>query len=271
MTVSLRRCATARSLQLRRSTITARHIDDVWDGESESGLDIAGEAPASDKAAEGDCGECASSIASQPAPFGGPWYSRPKLTGDWCGLREQLRDNGLTFDISTTAYYQGVASGGLQETFEFGGRNDYLLNVDGQKAGLWQGFSINLHGETVYGDSVNLATGAVVPVNIGRAHPVFFGDETALTAVKFTQARIGKLRPVRREDQYDRQRPATVHARARARCRLHERRVRLEPDPGTDDELRDVGRRRRHPGGRSPGGHANRVRYQRCLHHERLR
>ena len=27
-----------------------------------------------------------------------------------------------------------------------------------------------------------------MPVNIGRAHPVFFGDETALTAVKFTQA-----------------------------------------------------------------------------------
>ena len=110
------------------------------------------------------------------------------MTGDWCGLREQLRDHGFTFDISTTTYYQGVASGGLQETFRFGGRNDYLLNVDGQKAGLWQGLFINLHGETVYGDSVNLATGAVVPVNIGRAHPVFFGTETALTAVKFTQA-----------------------------------------------------------------------------------
>lgn len=37
-------------------------------------------------------------------------------------------------------------------TFRFGARDDYLVNVDGQKAGLWQGFSINLHGETVYGD-----------------------------------------------------------------------------------------------------------------------
>ena len=162
--------------------------DDVWDGTSASGLNITGEAPASDKAAEGEAAACASSIASQPAPFDGPWYSRPKLTGDWCGLREQLRDNGWTFDISTTGYYQGVASGGLEQTFEFGGRNDYLVNVDGQKAGLWEGFSIYLHGETVYGDDVNLDTGAVVPVNIGRAHPVFFGDETALTAVKFTQA-----------------------------------------------------------------------------------
>src|SRR4029077_422973 len=61
-------------------------------------------------------------------------------------------------------------------------------NVDGQKAGLWPGFFITLHGETVYGDSVNHETGAVVPVNIGRAHPVFSGTESALTAVRFTQA-----------------------------------------------------------------------------------
>ncbi len=125
--------------------------------------------------------------ALQLLPFGGPWDSRPKLSGDWCGLREDIRDSGFTFDISSTTYYQGVASGGLQETFRFGGRNDYWLNVDGQQAGLWQGLSITMHGETVYGESVNLATGAIVPVNIGRAHPAFFGTETALTAVKFTQ------------------------------------------------------------------------------------
>lgn len=128
-------------------------------------------------------------ISASPMPnsFGGPWTSRPKLTGDWRCLRENLRDNGYTFDLSSTEYYQGTASGGLNDGFRFGGRDDYLVNVDGQKAGLWQGLSINLHGETVYGDSVNLFTGAVVPVNIGRAHPVFFGNESALTAVKFTQ------------------------------------------------------------------------------------
>jgi porin len=151
-------------------------------------FDSVGEATAKDRPADGEVGGASTSTASQLPSFGGPWNSRPKLTGDWWGLREQLRDNGLTFDISATTYYQGTASGGLQDKFRFGGRNDYLLNVDGQKAGLWQGLGINLHGETVYGDSVNLATGAIVPVNIGRAHPVFFGNTTALTAVKFTQA-----------------------------------------------------------------------------------
>jgi porin len=125
---------------------------------------------------------------SQPPPFGGPLDSRQKLTGDWGGLRDQMRDHGITLDISTTTYYQGTASGGLHDGFEFGGRSDYILNVDGQKAGLWPGLFINLHGETVYGDSANLFTGAVVPVNIGRAHPVFSGSAGALTNVRFTQA-----------------------------------------------------------------------------------
>jgi porin len=138
--------------------------------------------------ATGEAAACPASTPPPPPPFGGPLCARPKLTGDWCGLREQLREDGLTFDVSATTYYQGITSGGLEDTFRFGGRNDYWLNVDGQKAGLWQGLSITLHGETVYGQSVNDLTGAIVPVNIGRAHPVFFGTETALTAVKFTQA-----------------------------------------------------------------------------------
>jgi len=99
-----------------------------------------------------------------------------------------MREHGITLDISTTTYYQGTASGGLHDGFEFGGRSDYILNVDGQKAGLWPGLFINLHGETVYGDSANLFTGGVVPVNIGRAHPVFSGTAGALTNVRFTQA-----------------------------------------------------------------------------------
>jgi porin len=163
-----------------------------------SGLANAGNTAVGKKPTHADAEGSSASTDSQPAPFGGAWDSRPKLTGDWGGLREQLRDHGITFDISATTYYQGISSGGLENQGissggldkgpEFGGRNDYWLNVDGQKAGLWPGFFITLHGETVYGDSVNLSTGAIVPVNIGRAHPDFFEDETALTAVRFTQA-----------------------------------------------------------------------------------
>jgi porin len=129
----------------------------------------------------------AQDAASAPG-FGGPWDSRTKLTGDWGGLRDDLRDHGITFDISSTIYYQGTVAGGLEDSSAIGGRSDYILNVDGQKAGLWPGFFVRLHGEDVYGDSVNLFTGGIVPVNIGRAHPVFSGTAGALTELKFTQA-----------------------------------------------------------------------------------
>ena len=103
-------------------------------------------------------------------------------------MRTALGENGIALNISTTQFYQGVASGGLQQSFDYAGRNDYYLNVDGQQAGLWQGFFVTLHGETRYGDTINGETGAIMPVNLGAAIPVPTGSVTALTAVKFTQA-----------------------------------------------------------------------------------
>ena len=129
-----------------------------------------------------------SSADAPPGFYDGPCASRPKLTGSWFGVRDDLRDHGVVLDLSTTLYYQGITRGGLDEEFQFGGRNDYMVSLDGQKAGLWPGIFVNLHGETVYGDSVNHDTGALVPVNIGRAHPDPLEEKTALTALKFTQA-----------------------------------------------------------------------------------
>lgn len=112
--------------------------------------------------------------------------SRPNLTGDWFGCRSGIASSGFTFDLSTTQYYQGVTSGGRGQAFEHGGRNDYFLNVDGEKAGLWQGSFISLHGETRYGDSVNPLAGTLLPANLGMVLPAP-RDVTALTGVKFTQ------------------------------------------------------------------------------------
>lgn len=119
--------------------------------------------------------------------FGGPLLERSKLTGDWLGARTRLLEQGITLDISTTQFYQGVASGGLEQEFPYGGRNDYFLNVDGQKAGLWQGLFITLHGETRYGESPNFITGALSPVNQYLLVPDDNGLVTALTGVKFSQ------------------------------------------------------------------------------------
>ena len=122
-----------------------------------------------------------------PPPFGGPIRERPKLTGDWFGYRSSLRDGGITIDVSTTQFYQGVTNGGLERSFPYGGRNDYFLTLDGEKLGLWKGFFIKLHGETRYGESANFNTGALSPVNEYLLVPGSTGTVGGLTGAKVSQ------------------------------------------------------------------------------------
>src|SRR5438093_9566376 len=82
-------------------------------------------------------------------------FERPKLTGDWWGARDTLEAHGVTLDINLTQFYQGVVDGGIDQDFEYGGKLDIYVNLDGGKAGLWQGFSITTHIETRYGEDVN--------------------------------------------------------------------------------------------------------------------
>ena len=134
------------------------------------------------------CPPPAAETPPPPPPYGGPFHDRAKMLGDWCGIRSQLREHGLTFDIYSTNFYTGVANGGLQETFKYRGRADYLLHVDGEKAGLWKGSFIDLHGESVFGDSINKYTGSLLPVSLAQVLPAGSQSVTALTGVKFTQA-----------------------------------------------------------------------------------
>src|ERR1700722_5096325 len=131
---------------------------------------------------------CPSLPACTPSPFDGDCCTRPLLLGSLCGTRDQLAAHGITFNVDTYQFYQGVATGGITDNFRYAGRNDYFINVDGEKAGLWKGFFITLHGETRYGDTVNGDTGAIIPVNTAELFPTASGSETALTGVKFTQA-----------------------------------------------------------------------------------
>ena len=121
------------------------------------------------------------------APFEGALFERKALTGDWGGARTYLSDGGITADLSTTQYYQGIASGGLRQVFRYGGRNDYFVNVDGEKVGLWKGLFVSLHGESRYGETVDRLTGALMPTNLMLDVPQAQGSVTALTAVRLNQ------------------------------------------------------------------------------------
>ena len=120
--------------------------------------------------------------------FGGPLLSRPRLTGDWFGVRPALADDGITFDLYGTQFYQDVATGGRQRQGRYGGKLDFLGNLDAGKLGLRQGLFVNLHGESRLGRSVNNIDGLLTPSNIAMNFPRPEGNVTALTGVKITQA-----------------------------------------------------------------------------------
>jgi porin len=122
------------------------------------------------------------------SPFAGAWSERPFLLGDLGGWRDELASKGMTLNFSSTQFYQGVTSGGVRRDFQYAGRADLIFNMDGQKAGLWQGSFLTMHAETRYGQTVNGDTGAIMPANAGALFPVPSGSATALTAVKMTQA-----------------------------------------------------------------------------------
>ena len=131
---------------------------------------------------------CCPSAAAAASPYADSLCERAFLLGDWGGLRDCLADDGVTMNLSSTNIYQGVTAGGIRQNFEFSGRGDLYINVDGEKAGLWKGSFLTLHGETRYGSTINNATGAIMPANVAGLFPLPNGSVTALTAVKFTQA-----------------------------------------------------------------------------------
>ena len=81
-----------------------------------------------------------------------------------------------------------MAAGGRKQAGKYGGKFDDLINVDANKAGLWQGLFLNLHGESRLGQSVNNIDGLLTPSNIAMNFPQSTGNVTALTGVKITQA-----------------------------------------------------------------------------------
>ncbi len=120
-------------------------------------------------------------------PFAGDLWTRERLTGNWLGARSQLLDCGVNFDFFATQFYQGIAAGGREQEFAYGGKLDYLFNLDGGKLGLWDGLFVDFHAETRYGKSVNEIDGLITPSNIAMNFPEADRDITAITGVKITQ------------------------------------------------------------------------------------
>lgn len=146
-------------------------------------------------------------IAADPLAtpdYSGSFWSRSTMTGDWGGERQQLANKGVTVDMTLVQVYQGVLTGGLDESWRYGGRENISLNVDTQKLGLWPGGFLFVEGEGNFGEFAGPArTGAIIPVNANQVFPTPDTPSFDMPAVQYMQFLshqfglfAGKIEPV---------------------------------------------------------------------------
>lgn len=131
----------------------------------------------------------ASAIGSENTSLAQPsWLERDTMTGDWGGFRTSLQEHGITVKPRLTQFGQGQTSGDGEHGFDYGGKADVLFNADLNKIGLWTGFSMTVHAEYNFGQSVNGFGGTMVPVNTALSFPGIEGDDAFdLSSVYFGQ------------------------------------------------------------------------------------
>ena len=106
-----------------------------------------------------------------PPTWGGDFWSRPRLTGDWFGFRDEMGKRGVVFDLDFLQILQGTATGGRETGVSYGGTADYTLNVDTGKLGLWPGGFFKVSAMSGFGDSENDDAGAIGAVNMAALLP----------------------------------------------------------------------------------------------------
>ena len=87
-----------------------------------------------------------------------------------------------------TQFVQGLTAGDGPHGAEYGGKADVLVAADLGKLGLWNGFSMTVHAEANFGNSVNGRGGVAIPVNTALEFPGIDGsDAYDFSSVFFTQ------------------------------------------------------------------------------------
>jgi porin len=132
-------------------------------------------------------GQASAQPVDIPATWGGDILSRPRLTGDWGGLRDELGQKGIVLDVDLLLTPQVVMGGGRDTGGDFWGNLDYTINVDTQKLGLWPGGFFKVSADTGFGSNAFQDAGAIVPVNTAALIPAPNDRTTALMNASLTQ------------------------------------------------------------------------------------
>jgi porin len=132
-------------------------------------------------------GQASAQLVEVPPTWGGDIYSRPRFTGDWGGLRDELGQKGIVLDFDLLLTPQVVMGGGRNTGGDFWGNMDYTLDVDTQKLGLWPGGFFKVEADTGFGSNAFQDAGTIVPVNTAALLPAPDDRTTALTNATLTQ------------------------------------------------------------------------------------
>lgn len=100
---------------------------------------------------------------------------------------KRMADAGVVYHIITPQFYQGVTEGGRDRGFEYGGKVDQYLVLDGGKLLGVEGFGVTTHVETRYGQDVNAEAVGLAPVNVAMLYPNAGEHDTAITGLTLTQ------------------------------------------------------------------------------------
>jgi len=115
-------------------------------------------------------------------------WTQPSIFDTPDGLKESLRDTGINLDVWVTEFGQGVLAGDGETGIQWGGKGDILATFDGEKLGLWEGLSVSVHQEVIWGeDANNRGDGSLIIVNTALAFPRMAGSDQELS-VTVTQA-----------------------------------------------------------------------------------
>ncbi|HEY0938548.1 MAG TPA: carbohydrate porin [Steroidobacter sp.] len=113
-----------------------------------------------------------------------------RLTGDWGGARARLYQRGMTVDLESAHYYQGLLSGSGDDDFDYAGRLDAFVNFDTGKLGLWKGGLLRTHTEYRYGDLSSNLGGTLIATNASLLLPTGAHEEVIVTSIHLAQ-RLG--------------------------------------------------------------------------------
>jgi porin len=129
-----------------------------------------------------------------PPTWGGDIWERPRLTGSWFGLRDEMGKKGVVLDLDMLLTPQGALTGGRDTDAAFWGSTEYTLNLDTGKAGLWPGGFLKVQAVSTFGDTIFRDSGALVPLDTTTLDPVFNEPSTGLlnlTVMQFLSPKFG--------------------------------------------------------------------------------